>query len=307
MTDDQETAKKVAPMQRRRRRVLKSHYRQDIETQEAAKEVPIPEAPEEQLKYVSRVLSVVNDIHLLFEGIWSQFEREILMIRELGGDIVKPEQILREFQENYLQHNYQGALECAHDMDQAISFAKKEYFQNGAPLILSSIKRSMVTYKQINIDVKPIDELYSQAVDAINQDKWRTAQSIIDDINRMFLRIEMQVDFVEDPSTIDVTEGLPSEMSTFEEEGFQKMLEKLDDSVNALPLDFEHTVVVLAKIKERVRMAKESGLDVEKAKKYFEEAEPQLRSDKYLKALILAKRANDALLELESAAKKDEE
>ena len=110
----------------------------EVETLEAARKVPIPEKKEEQLKYVSRVLSVVNDIHLLFEGIWSSFEREILMIRELGGDITKAESLLRTFQERYRQHNYLGALESAHSMDEAINYAKKEYFQNGAPMILSS-------------------------------------------------------------------------------------------------------------------------------------------------------------------------
>lgn len=271
---------------RTRRRRLRETY-QDAISQEA----------DTSIVYVMNVLNNVNEIGILIDASFSWLEKEIRNLSKLGFDTAPLERELKRLEHEFDQNNHINAITISETLAEAIKKDHLEYFENGSSMIISSIKRRLMEYEGIGIDVVPLRSALHEAIEDIQGNNWMDSWGKTRKINIVFSYIEKSIEEgTEEEIDLEMLlekVGEPSwEVDTY--------LEQIHDLMKDIPIDnTEKTLMVLANIKKRIIDAKSKGKDTEKAIEVFKRSEPEIREQYNMKALVWAKLANDELMVLE--------
>jgi hypothetical protein len=271
---------------RARRRRLRDTYQEAITSGEDTSSV-----------YVMKVMSSLNEMGILIDACISWLEKEVRNISKLGFDTSSLESDLKRLEQEFDQNNHLNAIGISEHMSETIKKDHLEYFQNGSSMILSSIKRRIMEYEGIGINIAPVRSLLQEAIEDMRKNSWEGAWEKTRRINLVFAYIEKSVEEgTEDGLDLKTVLESIGEM-TWE---IDVHLERIQELMKDIPIDdTDKTLAVLANIKKRIIDAKSGGRDVALAIEKFKMSEPEIRENDNLRALVWAKLANDELLMLD--------
>ena len=283
MPDDPTPAETDESMKRARRRRLRESYKTEL-----------TQGVDESILYVMKVLNSVNELGILLDTSFSWLSQEVQAARSLGFDTSQMESQMKEMDTRFEENNYLQAVQIIEVLGQELKAKNMEYFQNGSSMILSSVKRRILEYEGVGVDVAPLKEMLQAVIGAMQAGNWMQAWLFIKVLNQAFQAVEQAVE-----SGGETCLNLKEVMDTLPEPRWEVEMYVLDirGKLKDIPVDDNAaTIGILSNIKNRIMDAKGKGKNVEPAINVFKRSEPELKNNDNLKALIWAKQANDELL-----------
>jgi hypothetical protein len=282
-------------------------YPADAETEEASKrarrrrlresyQIELTQGGDESILYVMKVLHSVNELGILLDTSFSWLSQEIQAARGMGYDVTLMENQMKDMDSQFEQSNYLAAVQIIEELSRELKEKNMEYFQNGSSMIISSVKRRIMEYEGIGVEVAPLKAMLQASISAMQAGNWMQAWLYIKVLNQAFQAVEQAVEAGSE-ARLDlkaVVESLPEPRWEVE-----MYVTQIRSTLKDIPLDDNNaTIGILSNIKNRIMDAKGKGKNVDPAIEAFRRSEPELKNKDNLKALIWAKQANDELLML---------